>query len=1467
MADEERPLQFFLNTVQLFFGPYHEQEVVKAVFDADNGMRDFSLISDILWELLPEDVRARYGFRKKEFLMDRWQEDFDMVKLGLTKEKVVEVAKEVLPKSLARVQCTMEDYTDPDRRKLFYHKYGLLAVLNAVVEEVARGAGAEPLAVGQPRPSESGSLSEPATEHGEQWGQAQPEWVSWETYCRLQSKLERAKVQFFEMKAAHHRSKDANRELKQQLAASRAQERVEDQLVELQLVLRQSSLGAGQGVSPSGAADSVGSADLERADVASLQQQLDAAHAQLAEAQAAAAAELSRVREVAAQDMAAVRDEAAAAHADAKAAMTAELETARTTVVQLEEELEELRATFAAGGGGMSGTAAAPGWGWEDDEDQPAAVSEARAQQQLLEQEAAELRNQLEEARLTALELQQQEQLVEAEQAKEEAERQLASSQRRLQAELQAAVARTKEAEVEVHMLQQRAAHRSAGGAASMHVAVQCEPMDASEQQQLDVPCSPISPVPAPAVAAGAAGDDGGTREAESGSTPDAAAVSKLRAVAQKQKAKIQSQKEEIAALKDQSREAADWEQIAVELMDKATSLQQELMTLTEQLAQRDRDLAQQCSQDLLQQLRQENEDLLVRLETAEAVLAASGEPGSYLVALQHQLIDAQARLQALMDQLAVRSEQLAAKEEELAAFIEQQQQADAEIAELGAQVDQIRENNLRVQQAVADRHAQELAAAQSQGQLAAAKEQLAAAHSPGPAIPGDADSTAAINTTADLHQQLNKLQEEYAAAQAAASAQFSELKAQLAAAELLADERHREASALRAQLQQDCQAAVLACEHAQELMARQASLENTHQLLAAAQAELSIMQGVLTCKDDQIAAMQEDLGALHRLDELQQQAIESQAQVDSLEQQLEDKLAELEDLQSQAAAHESEALQGEAVDLQHQVDQHRATVVQLRQQVEALKEQLLEAQQRPADMSAASEDDATVAGSSAADSAVAALQAELASTQQALAAARFVAAEVHAALQAKVDKAREQFAKLKAANAANQAKASALELQLLEMKLTELLAAREAELLNEAEAGTQLQAQLSQLQAEVVAKQAMMSTLCDQLTAAQQQLTELDSHSAGALEALQQQLADSAGASNLLKQQLAEAEAAKAGLQQQLLALEEHLHSTAQEDGQATLQQLEATESSHLGLLSNSPGRANSTDPAGSRAQLAVQVSELAAHISALEEERSAAATTISSLRQELADRQLALSAAQDAANEAVQRVEQLSKELWDIREATQVQSDLQPVALQQQQQAEPSGDLGPDFEILQQVAALQQQAHEALLQQLESTVSEAVAAAQAHFGTVVEARDAALAAAEADVDELRRALGGRDEQLLQLEAKLAAPTAAAGAPDSAVSTPLGSKDQQQPASKLETEIVGLRRELAAAHQRTHEVTQMYLTAVNSKPSAAPESALHSAASSSETWQALVVNPARGRTSPPFLAPKGLVGLYKRPK
>lgn len=57
----------------------------------------------------------------------------------------------------------------------------------------------------------------------QQLHQEQPEWVPWAAYAKLQAKLERAKVQFFEMKAAHQKGRDTNKELKAQLAASKQQ--------------------------------------------------------------------------------------------------------------------------------------------------------------------------------------------------------------------------------------------------------------------------------------------------------------------------------------------------------------------------------------------------------------------------------------------------------------------------------------------------------------------------------------------------------------------------------------------------------------------------------------------------------------------------------------------------------------------------------------------------------------------------------------------------------------------------------------------------------------------------------------------------------------------------------------------------------------------------------------------------------------------------------------------------------------------------------------------------------------------------------------------------------------------------------------------------------------------------------------------------------------------------------------------
>lgn len=48
--------QALYNTVHACFGKYLDEAVVKAVFQADSS-QDFVLVSDVLWDLLPE-VRA-----------------------------------------------------------------------------------------------------------------------------------------------------------------------------------------------------------------------------------------------------------------------------------------------------------------------------------------------------------------------------------------------------------------------------------------------------------------------------------------------------------------------------------------------------------------------------------------------------------------------------------------------------------------------------------------------------------------------------------------------------------------------------------------------------------------------------------------------------------------------------------------------------------------------------------------------------------------------------------------------------------------------------------------------------------------------------------------------------------------------------------------------------------------------------------------------------------------------------------------------------------------------------------------------------------------------------------------------------------------------------------------------------------------------------------------------------------------
>lgn len=54
MEEPHQPLQNLLNTVQRAFGAELDADTIATVFDADQGRRDFNLISDVLWDLLPQ---------------------------------------------------------------------------------------------------------------------------------------------------------------------------------------------------------------------------------------------------------------------------------------------------------------------------------------------------------------------------------------------------------------------------------------------------------------------------------------------------------------------------------------------------------------------------------------------------------------------------------------------------------------------------------------------------------------------------------------------------------------------------------------------------------------------------------------------------------------------------------------------------------------------------------------------------------------------------------------------------------------------------------------------------------------------------------------------------------------------------------------------------------------------------------------------------------------------------------------------------------------------------------------------------------------------------------------------------------------------------------------------------------------------------------------------------------------------
>jgi len=174
---------------------------------------------------------------------------------------------------------------------------------------------------------------------------------------------------------------------------------------------------------------------------------------------------------------------------------------------------------------------------------------------------------------------------------------------------------------------------------------------------------------------------------------------------------------------------------------------------------------------------------------------------------------------------------------------------------------------------------------------------------------------------------------------------------------------------------------------------------------------------------------------------------------------------------------------------------------------------------------------------------------------------------------------------------------------------------------------------------------------------------------------------------------------------------------------------------------------------------------------------------------------------------------------------------------------------------------------------QQLEAAVSQAVAATQERVQQFLDAANASRAAAEADVIELRQALAGRDETLATLQQQLAEQQQqqpAAVAAGSSGGGAAGVQVLQQQVAGLQQQLDGLRRELAAAHQRTHEVTQMYLSAASAAAAPPPPPAAAPISSSSSKFLPPLPGMSRGlggAAGGRVQGPKGLLGLYKRPQ
>jgi hypothetical protein len=80
---------------------------------------------------LPVSLQAvRYSFSnsKKQFLTARLQQEFDPSKLGITQQRLQQVAADNLSRALAATGNTLDDYRDPDKRRAFHASFGALAV-------------------------------------------------------------------------------------------------------------------------------------------------------------------------------------------------------------------------------------------------------------------------------------------------------------------------------------------------------------------------------------------------------------------------------------------------------------------------------------------------------------------------------------------------------------------------------------------------------------------------------------------------------------------------------------------------------------------------------------------------------------------------------------------------------------------------------------------------------------------------------------------------------------------------------------------------------------------------------------------------------------------------------------------------------------------------------------------------------------------------------------------------------------------------------------------------------------------------------------------------------------------------------------------------------------------------------------------------------------------------------------------